>query len=115
MHLLEETNTVPTSRGKWAGPVVLVPTMGALHDGHVDLIREARRLAGPEGTVVVSLFVNPLQFDRSEDLQGYPKTWEEDLATAKQEGVDALFAPRAGPRRSRPAPRQCWSRAVGPW
>lgn len=76
--------------------VVMVPTMGALHEGHVDCVRLAREAAGAEGKVVVSIFVNPIQFDRKEDLEKYPQTWEEDLAKCAAAGVDLVFAPVAG-------------------
>ena len=81
------------AREKVAGSVVLVPTMGALHDGHQALLRRARELAGPGGTVAVSIFVNPLQFGPNEDLDKYPRTLDEDLATCAAEGVDLVFAP----------------------
>ena len=76
-----------------AGRTVLVPTMGALHDGHAALIRVARQYAGPEGRVVVSIFVNPLQFGEGEDLDRYPRTMEADMAVCEAEGVDVVFAP----------------------
>ena len=89
--------TVPDLR-RWrsvaSGPVVLVPTMGALHEGHLALVREARRLAGPTGTVVATVFVNPLQFGPSEDLDRYPRTLEADVAGCVEAGGDAVFAPR---------------------
>jgi pantoate--beta-alanine ligase len=75
-----------------AGRVGLVPTMGALHAGHARLIDEARRSSA---TVVVSIFVNPLQFDRDEDLKTYPRTLEADLAVCRAHGVDLVFAPDA--------------------
>jgi pantoate--beta-alanine ligase len=90
------------ARDKLAGPVVLVPTMGALHDGHRALLRRARALAGPGGTVAVSIFVNPLQFGPTEDLDKYPRTLDTDLAACEQEQVDLVFAPSASemyPRR----------------
>lgn len=74
-------------------PVVLVPTMGALHEGHAALIRRARELAGSEGRVVVSIFVNPLQFDRTEDLDTYPRQLEGDLTLCASLGADAVFTP----------------------
>jgi pantoate--beta-alanine ligase len=72
---------------------VLVPTMGALHDGHLALLRRARELAGPSGPVVVSIFVNPLQFGPNEDLDKYPRALDADLAACEAEGVDLVFAP----------------------
>jgi pantoate--beta-alanine ligase len=70
----------------------LVPTMGALHEGHLSLVREALRRSSP---VVVSLFVNPKQFGPSEDLQKYPRNLEADRAALEKLGVDYLFAPSA--------------------
>jgi pantoate--beta-alanine ligase len=81
------------AREKLAGPVVLVPTMGALHDGHRALLARARELAGDHGSTVVSIFVNPLQFGPNEDLDRYPRTLPEDLAIAEAEHVDLVFAP----------------------
>jgi pantoate--beta-alanine ligase len=72
------------------GPVGLVPTMGALHDGHRALIRQARQVSQ---SVVVTIFVNPLQFGPSEDLARYPRSLEADLAMCDAEGVDAVWAP----------------------
>jgi pantoate--beta-alanine ligase len=76
-------------------PVVLVPTMGALHAGHRALLRAARTLAGPAGAVIVSIFVNPLQFRPGEDLDRYPRTLDDDLAMCAAEGVQVVFAPSA--------------------
>lgn len=76
-------------------PVVLVPTMGALHEGHLELMRMARRIAGPEGVVVVSIFVNPLQFGPEEDFAKYPREFEADAGKCRRAGVDAVFAPDA--------------------
>ncbi len=77
-------------------PVVLVPTMGALHPGHASLIDLAREEAGAEGTVIVSIFVNPIQFDRPEDLEKYPRTLEADLATCNGHGANGVFVPKVG-------------------
>jgi pantoate--beta-alanine ligase len=77
--------------GTGSGPVVLVPTMGALHDGHRALLREARRV--PDARVVVSVFVNPLQFGPGEDLDRYPRALDTDRAMCAEEGVDLVFAP----------------------
>lgn len=84
------------ARAPLRSPVVLVPTMGALHDGHRALLRLARELAGETGSVVVSVFVNPLQFGAGEDLDRYPRPIERDLAMCAQEGVEVVFAPAAG-------------------
>lgn len=77
-------------------PRVLVPTMGALHEGHRELIRKARDIAGPSGTVIVSIFVNPIQFDRPSDLLAYPRPVDADLSACRDEGVDVVFAPETG-------------------
>ncbi len=75
---------------------VLVPTMGALHRGHLELIKLARQAAGQDGTVLVSIFVNPIQFDRVSDLEAYPRPMDSDLAKCLAAGVDVVFAPDAG-------------------
>jgi pantoate--beta-alanine ligase len=93
--LLRTKADLAVARGGLPAPVVLVPTMGALHAGHRALLRAARTLAGPAGGVVVSIFVNPLQFRPGEDLDRYPRTLDEDLAMCAAEGVCAVFAPSA--------------------
>ncbi|GGF45024.1 pantothenate synthetase [Marmoricola endophyticus] len=79
--------------GAGSGPVALVPTMGALHEGHASLMRTAREHAGARGTVVVSVFVNPMQFAPGEDLDRYPRTFDADLELCAAEGVDVVFHP----------------------
>ena len=74
-------------------PVVLVPTMGALHDGHAALIDAARSRAGRGGTVIVSIFVNPTQFAPHEDLAKYPRPFDADLSLCTAHQADAVFAP----------------------
>lgn len=74
--------------------VVLVPTMGALHDGHRELMRHARRTPGATVTAA-SIFVNPLQFGAGEDLDRYPRPLEADLEACREEGVELVFLPAA--------------------
>ncbi|ARR50178.1 pantoate--beta-alanine ligase [Photobacterium damselae subsp. damselae] len=70
--------------------IAFVPTMGNLHDGHMRLVRKARKYAD---IVVVSIFVNPMQFDKPEDLQNYPRTLNDDLTKLDAEHVDVVFTP----------------------
>jgi len=74
-------------------PIVLVPTMGALHDGHLALLRRAAALSQPNGSAVVSVVVNPLQFGAGEDLDRYPRDLDADMAICEREGVALVFAP----------------------
>src|SRR5436190_17078065 len=76
-------------------PVVLVPTMGALHAGHTRLIDRARKLAGAKGRVVVSIFVNPTQFGPQEDFSRYPRPLAADLSLCSTHGADLVFHPAA--------------------
>ncbi|MBZ9711670.1 pantoate--beta-alanine ligase [Deinococcus multiflagellatus] len=89
-HLLTTPAELRAARS--GGPVALVPTMGYLHEGHATLIRGARRLV-PGGQVVVSVFVNPLQFGPQEDLGRYPRDLPRDLQIAGDAGADVLFHP----------------------
>src|SRR4030081_3182542 len=88
--------TLPALRRALAGfranntTIALVPTMGALHEGHVSLVRLAKRRAGK---VIVSIFVNPTQFAPSEDFASYPRTWKADIARLAAEDVDLIWNP----------------------
>ncbi|HEU4513572.1 MAG TPA: pantoate--beta-alanine ligase [Nocardioidaceae bacterium] len=75
------------------GRVALVPTMGALHEGHASIIRTARSRVSGNDAVVVSVFVNPMQFAPGEDLDRYPRTFDADLELCGAEGADVVFAP----------------------
>ena len=73
--------------------VGLVPTMGYLHAGHLSLVRRARRIVGRRGVVVVSIYVNPMQFGPKEDLSRYPRDFARDKQLCRAAGVDVIFAP----------------------
>jgi len=73
--------------------ISFVPTMGYLHEGHLSLVREARKRVGPGGKVVVSIYVNPTQFAPTEDLSRYPRDLKRDLKLLRALGVDAVFTP----------------------
>ena len=77
-------------RGKRIG---FVPTMGYLHEGHLSLVREAHRRVGKTGKVVVSIYVNPMQFGPKEDLSCYPRDFKRDCQLCRAESVDVVFAP----------------------
>ncbi|HUK72542.1 MAG TPA: pantoate--beta-alanine ligase [Streptosporangiaceae bacterium] len=91
--LVRDRTALATARKGLGSPVVLVPTMGALHAGHRGLLRRARELAGSGGSVIVSVFVNPLQFGPRDDLDRYPRTLDEDIKVCHDDGVAVLFAP----------------------
>ena len=82
------------ARATMPSPVALVPTMGALHSGHRTLLRRARQIAGPAGSVVVSIFVNPLQFGAGTDLDRYPRPLDSDVEVCAEEDVTVVFAPQ---------------------
>ena len=90
-HTREELADLLADARRAGERIAFVPTMGALHDGHASLMRAAR--AATDGPVVVSIFVNPMQFAPTEDLDRYPRTLEADLEVCAAEGVDVVFAP----------------------
>ncbi|MFC7338591.1 pantoate--beta-alanine ligase [Haloferula chungangensis] len=95
MRIVVDPAAIPALPALQQSSRILVPTMGALHEGHLELIRRARTLAGPNGEVAVSIFVNPIQFDRPDDLAAYPRPLEQDLEKCRAEGVDLVFTPEA--------------------
>lgn len=80
-------------KGKTGVMRAFVPTMGALHQGHLDLVDAARALVGADGEVVMSIFVNPTQFGHATEVSQYPRTLESDFAQCEANGVDIVFAP----------------------
>lgn len=93
LRIVSDTAELRRTRRSLPGRVALVPTMGNLHAGHLSLVRAARERAD---SVVVSVFVNPMQFGPGEDYAEYPRTLEEDAAALAGEGVDLVFAPESG-------------------
>lgn len=93
MKLVSHPPDLRTALEDLPSPRILVPTMGALHEGHLALVRHARQLAGKSGSIILTLFVNPTQFDQAEDLEHYPRTLEHDIELCRTHGVDLLFAP----------------------
>lgn len=91
MRVIETVNEM----AKWpkTNDIVLVPTMGALHEGHRELIRAGKNLTGDEGTLIVSIYVNPTQFNDKKDFKSYPKTFDQDYKLCEKEGVDLIFSP----------------------
>ncbi|MCW2735820.1 pantoate--beta-alanine ligase [Nocardioides sp.] len=90
-HTREELADLLAGARRAGERIAFVPTMGALHEGHASLMRTAR--AATDGPVVVSIFVNPMQFGPAEDLDRYPRTLDADLEVCAAEGVDVVFAP----------------------
>ncbi|MGI8407424.1 MAG: pantoate--beta-alanine ligase [Actinomycetota bacterium] len=90
MEIVRTAAELTTAKDRLDGRVALVPTMGALHEGHLELLKAARRAS--DG-LVLSIFVNPLQFGPSEDLDSYPRPVDADLTAAEREGVDLAFVP----------------------
>jgi pantoate--beta-alanine ligase len=96
MRIVTSVASMQRLAGRWrrAGiRVGFVPTMGYLHDGHLSLVTRARRLVGPRGQVVVSIYVNPAQFGVNEDFSKYPRDLSRDKKLCRAAGVDVLFAP----------------------
>jgi pantoate--beta-alanine ligase len=90
---VDELRAWTAERRRAGARIAFVPTMGFLHEGHLRLVDEARRRVGPAGAVVMSIFVNPLQFAPTEDLDRYPRDLPRDRALAAGRGVDAIFIP----------------------
>ena len=94
MKIIESTDAAQVCVRGRTGKSVLVPTMGALHRGHLELIRVAREHVGNEGEIVVSIFVNPLQFEPGSDFEKYPRPEPADEKFCEDAGVKLLFRPR---------------------
>jgi pantoate--beta-alanine ligase len=90
MKILETIAAFKAERGKLGGSVGFVPTMGYLHDGHLELVRCAR---AENITVIASIFVNPSQFGAQEDFTSYPRDTDRDLAMLEEENVRLVFMP----------------------
>ena len=96
MQVVRTVKQLREARSNLSGPLCLVPTMGALHDGHLSLVTIAREHVGTAGHVAASVFVNPTQFNDPNDLAAYPQPIEDDLAKLESAGVDLVFNPPAG-------------------
>ena len=90
LHTIADMRRAVSDARRTGASIGVVPTMGALHRGHASLIERARTECG---TVVVTIFVNPLQFDRTDDLDRYPRTLDADVAVCERAGADLVFAP----------------------
>lgn len=90
MKVVATREELAAARAELPGTVAVVMTMGALHEGHAELVRQARQRAD---SVVVTVFVNPLQFGQGEDLDRYPRTLQADLDVCEREGADLVFTP----------------------
>jgi pantoate--beta-alanine ligase len=96
MQVIKTVSSMRKVAGLWlrhGRPTAFVPTMGYLHDGHMSLVRRARRVVGPGGAVVVSIYVNPTQFAPNEDFSRYPRDLRNDTRLCAEAGVDVVFAP----------------------
>ncbi|GAA0854552.1 pantoate--beta-alanine ligase [Aliiglaciecola litoralis] len=113
MQQISDITPLREIRRKWqiqGKTIAFVPTMGNLHDGHLNLVRQAKSKAD---IVVVSIFVNPLQFGPDEDLEAYPRTLEQDKAALQALGVDVLFTPHASAIYSRGLEKQTFVEVPG--
>ena len=102
VHTIGELQSLADTERLAGRRIALVPTMGALHAGHLSLVEAARTRAD---RVWVSIFVNPTQFDDPSDLERYPQTFASDLRLCEEHGVDAVFAPDAGEMSQSSTPR----------
>ena len=113
MQIVSDINQLRELRREWQSgkeQIAFVPTMGNLHDGHLKLGKEAKNHASK---VVVSIFVNPLQFGPDEDLDAYPRTMEQDKASLEALGVDILFMPKVDDIYSRGLEQQTFVEVPG--
>jgi pantoate--beta-alanine ligase len=95
MRIVKSVRLMQRLSGRLPRPLVLVPTMGALHKGHLALVRKAKRLSGRTGTTAASLFVNPIQFGPAEDFDKYPRPFQSDCELLNSAGCELLFVPEA--------------------
>ncbi|HWY92197.1 MAG TPA: pantoate--beta-alanine ligase [Chthoniobacterales bacterium] len=95
MRIVKSVQLMQRLSGRLPRPLVLVPTMGALHKGHLALVRKAKRFSGRTGTTAASLFVNPIQFGPAEDFNQYPRTFQSDCELLDDARCDLVFAPHA--------------------
>jgi pantoate--beta-alanine ligase len=96
MQVIKSVVAMQRLSGRWRREgerIGFVPTMGYLHEGHLSLVRCARRVAGAGCKIVLSIYVNPIQFGPHEDFRRYPRDFRRDLILCRREGVDAVFAP----------------------
>ncbi len=96
MRVITTTSAMQRQAGEWlrsGEKIGLVPTMGYLHQGHLSLVRRARKAVGPNSKVIVSIYVNPTQFGPSEDFSRYPRNFQNDKRLCEGAGVDVIFAP----------------------